>query len=150
MPARALVPEHLFPTAHDDAWAAWNWLSSRVHKLGGDLRRVVVGEDASANLAMDVALLARDERGHRPVYQVLIHPIADTDLSTAFYGETLWARPIGMPAMRWRLRQLTVDGIPEHELRLQLVRCPDLAGIDPLRLEGEALAALHQAGIPVN
>lgn len=157
-----LAPEHGFPAAHDDAWAAWNWLSRQAHRLGGDPRQVAVaGEDAGANLAAYVAVLARDQGGHQPVHQALIHPMADTDLSRPSYGEALRARPIGFAAMRWRLRHLLADGVPEDEPRLQLARRTDLAGlapasivlagIDPLRSEGEALAAaLHQAGVPVN
>ena len=157
-----LAPEHPLSAAHEDAWAAWTWLGDQAHRLGGDPRRVAVaGEDAGANLAAHVALRARDGRGHRPVLQVLIHPIAGTDLSTPSYGETLRARPIGMPAMRWRLRQLFPQGIPEDEPHLQLAGRTDLAGVapasivlaqvDPLRSEGEALAAaLAQAGVPVS
>ena len=156
-----LAPEHGLPSAHEDAWAAWSWLSQQAHRLGGDPRRVAVaGEDAGANLAMHVALRARDERGLRPVHQVLIHPIAGTDLTTPSYGETLRARPIGLAAMRWRLRQLLPQGVPEEVPLLQLADRSDLAGlppttivlarIDPLRSEGEALAAaLEQAGVPV-
>ncbi|MGV8853398.1 MAG: alpha/beta hydrolase [Devosia sp.] len=156
-----LAPEHGLPAAHEDAWAAWTWLGRQAHKLGGDPRRVaVVGEDAGANLAMHVALRARDERGLQPVHQVLIHPMVGTDLSTASYGETLRARPIGLPAMRWRLRQLFPQGVPEQGSLLQLAERGDLAGlpsttvvlarIDPLRSEGEALAAaLEQAKVLV-
>ena len=156
-----LAPEHAWPAAHDDAWTAWLWLGDQAHRLGGDPRRVAVaGEDAGANLALHVALRARDARGHRPVHQGLIHPMAGTDLTTPSYGETLRALPIGMPAMRWRLRQLFADGPPDNEPLLNLARRADLAGlapatiilarIDPLRSEGEALAAaLQRAGVPV-
>ncbi|MCZ4347445.1 alpha/beta hydrolase [Devosia neptuniae] len=156
-----LAPEHGFPAAHDDAWAAWGWLSGQAHRLGGDPRRIAVaGEDAGANLAMHVALKARETRGLRPVQQVLIHPIADTDMSTPSYDEALRTRPIGLPAMRWRFKQLFPDGMPETVPALQLVGRDDLAGlppslivlagIDPLRSEGEALAsALSAAGVAV-
>ena len=156
-----LAPEHALPAAHDDAWAAWNWLGNQAHRLGGDPRRAAVaGEDAGANLAMHVALRARDGHSHRPVHQLLIHPIAGTDLTTPSYGETLRARPVGLAAMRWRLRHLIPDGIPDPGNPLQLVGRADLAGlapvtmvlarIDPLRSEGEALAsALSAAGVAV-
>jgi acetyl esterase/lipase len=156
-----LAPEHAWPSAHEDAWAAWTWLGDQAHRLGGDPRRVaVVGEDAGANLAVHVALRARDGRGHRPIHQALIHPMAGTDFSTPSYAETLRALPIDMPAMRWRLRQVFAGAPPEDEPLLQLASRQDLAGlapasiilaqIDPLRSEGEMLAAaLQQAGVPV-
>tara|TARA_R110002020_G_scaffold255477_1_gene469207 strand:- start:973 stop:2025 length:1053 start_codon:yes stop_codon:yes gene_type:complete len=159
--AYRLAPENPWPSAHDDAWAAWAWLGSQAHRLAGDPRRMAVaGEDAGANLAAHVALRARDGRSHRPLHQILIHPMAGTDLTAPSYGETLRLRLLGMPAMRWRLRQILADGPPESEPLLQLAKRTDLAGlapttiilaqIDPLRSEGQALAeALQQAGVPV-
>ena len=156
-----LAPEHAWPAAHDDAYAAWTWLGNQAHRLAGDPRRVAVaGEDAGANLAVHVALHARDARGNRPVHQLLIHPMAGTDLGTPSYGETLQTQPVGPAAMRWRLRQSFPDGLPEAEPLLGLAARPDLAGLapatiilagmDPLRSEGEALAAaLEAAGVEV-
>lgn len=156
-----LAPEHKFPAAHDDAWTAWKWLAREVRALGGDPRRMAVaGEDAGANLAANIALRARDEHTNRPAHQLLIHPIAGTDPETASYGETLRARPIGAPAMRWLFRHLLDDAAASADPRLDLVHREDLAGvapatiilagIDPLRSEGEALAeALEAAGVAV-
>ena len=157
-----LAPEHRFPAAHDDAWAAWKWLAKQVRELGGDPRRLAVaGEDAGANLAACIALRARDEHTNQPVHQLLIHPIAGGDLETASYGETLRVRPVGLPAMRWRFRHLFEDEAGLADPRINLVGRPDLAGvapatiilagIDPLRSEGEALAeAFENAGVAVN
>ena len=157
-----LAPEHKFPAAHEDAWAAWRWLVEHVRELAGDSKRLALaGEDAGANLAAHVALRARDERGTQPVHQVLVHPIAGNDMTTPSYGETLRARPIGLASMRWRFRQVFGDEAEAGDARINLVAREDwagvapatlvLAGIDPLRSEGEALAdALEQAGVPVN
>jgi acetyl esterase/lipase len=160
--AYRLAPEHRFPAAHDDAWAAWLWLTRQVRELAGDPRRLAVaGEDAGANLAANIALRARDERGVQPVHQVLIHPIAGNDLATPSYGENLRTQPLGLAAMRWRFRHLFAEPAESDDLRIQLAARPDLAGvapativlagIDPLRSEGEALAeALDSAGVAVN
>ena len=157
-----LAPEHKFPAAHDDAWAAWQWLNRQVRELGGDPRRLAVaGEDAGANLAANIALRARDERTNQPVHQLLIHPMAGTDMETPSYGETLRAQPVGLPAMRWRFRHLLDDEAAMADPRLDLVHRDDLAGvapatiiladIDPLRSEGEAFAeALETTGAAVN
>ena len=160
--AYRLAPEHPFPAAHDDAWAAWRWLTENTRDLTGDPRRLAVaGEDAGANLAANVALRAHAEGGVQPVHQLLVHPIAGNDLTTASYGETLRARPIGLPAMRWRFRHSFAEEAASADARINLVTRDDLAGaapatvilagIDPLRSEGEALAeALENAGVPVN
>ena len=160
--AYRLAPEHPFPAAHDDALTAWRFLLAQAHTLGGDPRRLAVaGEDAGANLAAHVALEARKAYGPSPVHQLLIHPIAGTDMTTPSYGEMLRAQPIGLPAMRWRFRQLANDTADLSDPRIDLAQRDDLsgtapatillAGIDPLRSEGEALAeALESAGVPVN
>ncbi|KRA47841.1 alpha/beta hydrolase [Devosia sp. Root635] len=160
--AYRLAPEHQFPAAHDDAWAAWRWLTTEIKTLTGDPQRLAVaGEDAGGNLAANVALRARDEGGAQPVHQLLIHPIAGTNMTTASYGQMLRARPIGLPAMRWRFRQIFSEEAEAGDERINLVARGDwaavasatliLAEIDPLRSEGEALAdALEQAGVAVN
>ena len=157
-----LAPEHRFPAAHDDAWAAWQWLTANAARIGGDPRRLAVaGEDAGGNLAVHVALTARDQHQTQPVHQLLIHPIAGGDLATPSYGEMLRARPIGLPAMRWRYRHLVEEQDMLQDKRIDLVSRDDfsgiapatlvLAGLDPLRSEGEALAEkLESAGVPVN
>ncbi|HTN62180.1 MAG TPA: alpha/beta hydrolase [Devosia sp.] len=154
-----LAPEHKFPAAHEDAYAAWRWLVGHARKLGGDPRRMAVaGEDAGGNLAMNVALRARDEHLTQPVAQLLIHPIAGSDLTRASYGETLRAQPIGMAGMQWRMRHELEDRTQINDPRIDLAARADLAGvapatiilaeIDPLRSEGEALAdALDAAGV---
>lgn len=157
-----LAPEHRLPAAHEDAWAIWQWLMGKVEELTGDPRRIAVaGEDAGANLAMHVALTARAEGQTQPVHQILIHPIAGSDMATASYGEMLRARPIGLPAMRWRYRQLVENQDELKDRHIDLVTRDDLAGVapatlilaglDPLRTEGEMLAeALETAKVPVN
>ncbi|MNT49701.1 alpha/beta hydrolase fold protein [compost metagenome] len=82
-------------------------------------------------------------------------------MTTPSYGETLRARPIGLAAMRWRFRQVFGDEAEAGDARINLVARKDwagvapatiaLAGIDPLRSEGEALAeAMEQAGVKVD
>lgn len=160
--AYRLAPEHKFPAAHEDALTAWTWLTRQVREIGGDPRRIALaGEDAGANLVLNLALRAREQPGAAPVHLLLVHPMAGVDLTTPSYGETLRARPIGQPAMRWRFRHLLDDEAQMADRRLDLVHrddwqglCPTtivLAEIDPLRSEGEALAqALEAAGVAVN
>lgn len=161
-PAYRLAPEHGFPAAHEDAWALWLDAIRQARDWGADPRRLALaGEDAGANLALNLALLARQSGGARPVHQLLIHPMAGTDMTTPSYGETLRARPIGMAGMRWRFRHLLGQSQAEDDRRLALAGRDDLAGlapttillaeIDPLRSEGEALAAaLEAAGVTVS
>ena len=55
-----LAPEHRFPTAVDDAWAAMRWLGAHAGMLGLDAARVAVGGDsAGGTLAAVCAIHAR-------------------------------------------------------------------------------------------
>lgn len=74
-----LAPEHPFPAAVEDAYAAYLWASADGERLGTDPTRVAVGGDsAGGNLAAVVCLLARDEGTQPPAMQLLIYPVADT------------------------------------------------------------------------
>jgi acetyl esterase len=71
-----LAPEHRFPAAIDDVWAAWQWLVSEAQALSVDAQRIAVaGDSAGGNLAAALALMARDRGGVQPRYQVLIYPV---------------------------------------------------------------------------
>src|SRR5205807_9164481 len=73
-----LAPEHKFPAAVDDAWAATRWVVAHAGELGIDGRRVAVaGDSAGGNLAAVVALMARDAGGPAIALQVLIYPVTD-------------------------------------------------------------------------
>jgi len=71
-------PEHRFPAAFEDAWAALYWANQNAISLGGDRARIAVGGDsAGGNLSAAVALHARDNSGPSIVFQLLIYPAVD-------------------------------------------------------------------------
>ncbi len=78
-----LAPEHRFPVAVQDAWAALQWtLQASPHELNLDTARVVVaGDSAGAALAAVAALHARDQ-GWTVRGQVLITPHAAAQADT--------------------------------------------------------------------
>ena len=155
------APEHPFPAAHLDAVAAWQWASETAAEFGGDpLRMAVAGESAGGNLALGVALAARDRGMTPPLHQLLVYPVAGNDLETASYRAHAEAVPLGRQGMEWFLAQaFPIDGQTEDP-RLNVLGRDDLTGlppatvlnaaIDPLLSEGEALAArLTEAGVAV-
>jgi len=69
-----LAPEHPFPAAVEDAYAATQWAADNPDRLASDGTLAVAGDSAGGNLAAVVALLARD-RGEPAVdYQALLYP----------------------------------------------------------------------------
>jgi acetyl esterase/lipase len=73
-----LAPEHPFPAAINDCFAAWTWLQDSTATLGIDPRRTVVaGESAGGGLAACLVQRIRDARAVQPAAQLLLCPMLD-------------------------------------------------------------------------
>ncbi len=153
-----LAPEHRFPAAVEDSFAATRWASENGTALGGDPARIaVVGDSAGGNLAAVVALMARDAGGPAISAQVLAYPVTDgSRFDTASYRDCAEGYLLTAEAMHWFW-----DHYADPEVRADPRASPlladDLSGLppalvmtaeyDPLRDEGEAYAkALEAAG----
>ena len=154
-------PEHKFPAAHQDAFAAYRWVLKNARSLKGEPSKVaVMGESAGGNLAASVSMMARDSSVQLPVYQVLVYPIAGSDVNTPSYQENADAKPLNQPMMQWFFEKYLRSAADGQSPMIDLVHA-DLAGlpaatvitaqIDPLRSEGNELAnRLKSAGAEVD
>jgi acetyl esterase len=155
-------PEHKFPAAVEDSFAALEWVHANAAELGADPQRLGVhGDSAGANLAAVVALIARDA-GRPPLrLQSLVYPVADYTMSTPSYDK--FATGCGIltrEAMAW-FRQHYLRGPADAEdWRASPIKASSLAGVAPaivitaecdvLHDEGRGYAeALRQAGVAV-
>lgn len=69
-----LAPEHTFPTAHDDAFDALQWLAQNAASLGLDANRIAIGGDsAGGTLTASTAIAARDA-GIDLTLQLMFYP----------------------------------------------------------------------------
>jgi acetyl esterase len=154
------APEHKFPAAHDDAFAAYGWVLKNGASLGGDPKRVAVaGESAGGNLAANVAIMARDQREQYPTHVLLIYPIASSSTSSESYAKYADARPLNKAMMGWFTGHYFRSPADARDPRINLVAAkliglPETtiinAEIDPLLSDGEELAKkLKEAEVPV-
>jgi acetyl esterase len=156
-----LAPEHKYPAAVEDAYAAAKYVAEHAAEFGVDANRIAVGGDsAGGNLATVVSLLSRDRGGPRLKFQLLIYPVVDFyDQSPSMqqYSEGHFLTREGMD---W----FTTSYLPNHEAGLEPSASPmnakDFQGLppamiltaecDPLRDQGEAYARkLQSAGVTV-
>ncbi|EGF93488.1 carboxylesterase type B [Asticcacaulis biprosthecium C19] len=156
------APEHKFPAAHDDAFAAYKWVLDNAAGLDGDTSRVaLVGESAGGNLALATAIKARDEGLQAPVRQVLVYPVAGTDMTTPSYRLYANAKPLNKAMMEWFVGHYLNGEQDKLDPRIDPIGQADLKGlpdttlimaeIDPLCSDGEILAQkLKSAGVNVN
>lgn len=155
------APEHTFPAAHDDTWAAYEWVLTNAKSFNGDPMRVALaGESAGGNMAAAIAMSARDGRVQMPVHQLLVYPVANHAFDTPSYQENANAKPLGKAGMQWffgHYLKMPADG---DSPRVSILRAGNLKGlppatiitaqIDPLRSEGAMYAnRLKDAGVDV-
>jgi acetyl esterase len=155
-----LAPEHPFPAAAEDAYAATCYVAAHAKEFGIDASRIAVGGDsAGGNLATVVTLMARERSGPALRYQLLIYPLTDyTDQSPSmqeFDGNFL-----SIPMMDWFADQYVPSATDRRSPYASPMHATDLRGLppamvmtaecDPLRDQGEAYARkLQAAGVPV-
>ncbi|WP_198661796.1 alpha/beta hydrolase [Lewinella sp. IMCC34183] len=154
------APEHVFPTAHEDAFAAYQWIVENTDSLGGDPNRIATaGESAGGNLAVAVSLMARERNVKLPVHILSVYPIADGDTESDSYTKYAKALPLSKPFMAWFFDYYYPNWKTESTPWISLTSA-DLSGlppvtiinaqIDPLESEGGELAKkFEQAGIDV-
>ena len=144
-----LAPEHPYPAAPEDCYAALEWAAHNADALGVDLDRLVVtGGSAGGALSAAVALMARDRGGPAITYQALMIPVLDDRLKTpsirqaeggpgfnAAGAEGMWLHYLGesadrekTPAYAAPARAESLAGLPPTFIQTN--------GRDPLRDEG--------------
>ncbi len=152
-------PEDRFPSAHDDANAAYVFMLQHAETLGGDPTRIAVaGESAGGNLAFNVSLYARDQKLPMPVHELLVYPVASTDLTAPSVVENARAKPLSRASLEWFIKYYGRGPADAMDTRLNLLSVSNLNGlppttiilaqIDPLRSGGESLGdRLKTAGV---
>lgn len=158
-----LAPEHRYPTASDDCFAALQWASANKTTIAGrdDVPLIVAGDSAGGHLSAVMALKARDQGGPEIALQVLVYPVTDADFSTASYTDPSNQLILTREAMVWFWDHYVPDVEQRSDPEASPLRASSFSGLPPavvltaehdvLRDEGEAYARkLEEAGVPVD
>jgi acetyl esterase len=153
-----LAPEHTFPAAPEDCYAATAWAAENIGQYGGDGSRLAVaGDSAGGNLAAAVSQMARDRGGPAIAFQLLVYPAVDARMTHASITENGDGYLLTKGFMEWFYgHYFDNEADADHPLASP-IKAASLSGLppaliltaefDPLRDEGEAYAeALTAAG----
>ena len=154
------APEHPFPAAVEDSYAATEWVAANPGEVGGTGQVAVMGDSAGGTLATVVSLLARDRDGPDIAHQTLVYPAVEPGRDRPSWDENLGAGYLTAADFDWF--GACYYGSDLHDANpyaypMAAASHADLppatvvtAGFDPLRDEGTAYAdALADAGVPV-
>jgi acetyl esterase len=157
-----LAPEHRYPVAVDDSYAALEWVAAHLDDIAGSQVPIVVGGDsAGGNLSAIVAQRSRDRRGPPIAFQALVYPVTDADLDNASYTAEENQLMLSRDSMVWFWDHYLPDEARRSETDASPLQAKDFAGLPPaivltaeydvLRDEGEAYAdRLQEAGVPTD
>ena len=156
-----LAPEHPFPAAFEDSYAAVEWVFARASTLEIDPARIgVAGDSAGGGLAAAVCQRASQEGGPTIALQLLLCPVLDLasksqsrrDLATGYF--------LDQATLDWMIKHYCLRDLDLTDPRLSPLRAKEFSGqppthvhtaeFDPLRCEGRAYAdRLERAGVDV-
>lgn len=153
-----LAPEHPYPAAAEDCYAATVWTANNAASINADPSRIAVaGDSAGGNLAAVVSQMARDRKGPRIAMQVLVYPVTDAGFDTPSYRDNAEGYLLTRDSMHWFWDHYCPKAADRAHPYAAPARAQDLTNLppaliltaefDPLRDEGEAYGArLTQAG----
>ena len=156
-----LAPEHKFPAAPEDCYAATQWVARHAAEINAIPDKIAIGGDsAGGNLTAVVAQMVRDQAGPRLALQLLIYPATDFTFDGPSIHENAKDYFLTIDDMNWFMNYyLNSDADKKNPLASPL-QSANLRGLpaalvitaeyDPLRDEGEAYGKrLKEAGVPV-
>jgi acetyl esterase len=156
-----MAPEHRFPTAVHDCFAATQWVAENAGSLDVDASRLALcGDSAGGNLSAVVSQMARDAGGPVVSYTALIYPAVDMTRKGGSLDENASGYFLETDGMEWFMNHYLTDA-EKADTKASPLLHSSLAGLpdcfvatceyDPLRDEGEAYAdALRANGVHVD
>ncbi|MGS2737927.1 alpha/beta hydrolase [Sinomicrobium sp. M5D2P17] len=144
------TPDAQFPVAINQAYAATTWVAEHGNEIGVDGSRLAVaGNSVGGNMSTVVALMAKENKGPKLAFQLLLWPLVDSDTNRPSYKKYAQGRFLTTPIMEWMWDMY----IPNPEERLQKYVSPvnatleELKGLPPALIQVAENDILYDEGV---
>ena len=143
-----LSPEHKFPAAIDDAYAALVWIEANATTLGVDANRIAVGGDsAGGQLAAAVCQIAREKNDPKIAFQLLMFPVTQMDSETPSLNEYAVGYFLEKKTLEWFYGSYLPEGVDKSQPKISPLRAKDLASLPPAYIMLGGYDPLHDEGL---
>lgn len=156
-----LAPEHKFPAAVDDAYAALAFVEANAMELGVDANRLAVGGDSAGGaLAAVMAQMAKEKGGPGLAFQLLLFPVTQIGGETNSLRDFAEGHFLERAGLEWFFEAYLPKDADRNDPRISPLSAGSFSGLppaylmtaecDPLHDEGVRYAdVLREAGVPV-
>ncbi|HEU5227638.1 MAG TPA: alpha/beta hydrolase [Ktedonobacteraceae bacterium] len=156
-----LAPEHKFPAAPEDCFAATKWVAENAAAINGDPTRIAIGGDsAGGNLTAVITQMARDQGGPAIIFQLMNCPCTDFSMTAPSIERNGEGCGLDKADMIWFMNHYLNNESERKDPLASPLLAADLSGLPPALIitseydllcdEGEAYGhRLKEAGVPV-
>ncbi len=143
-------PEAQYPVAINEAYAATKWVAANGKEIGVDGSRLAVaGNSVGGNMAAVVSLMAKDKKGPKISFQLLLWPVTDATFSQPSYTSFAQGRFLTTPLMQWMWNQYTTNPTERKSIYASPLQASieQLKGLPPALVQVAENDILHDEGV---
>ena len=143
-----LAPEHKYPAALDDAFAALKWVAGNAAEIGVDANRIAVGGDSAGGaLAAEVAQLAKASGKLALAAQMLLFPVTQVGEETASLREFAVGYFLDRETLDWFYASYLTPEADRNDPKISPLRAKDVSGLPPAYVMLGGYDPLHDEGM---
>ncbi len=143
-------PEAQYPVAINEAYAATKWVATHGKEIGVDGSRLAVaGNSVGGNMAAVVSLMAKDKKGPKISFQLLLWPVTDATFSQPSYTSFAEGRFLTTLLMQWMWNQYTTNPTERKNIYASPLQATieQLKGLPPALVQVAENDILHDEGV---
>ncbi|HTP77385.1 MAG TPA: alpha/beta hydrolase [Rhizomicrobium sp.] len=143
-----LGPEHKYPAAIDDSFAALSWVSANAASIGVDANRIAVGGDSAGGaLAAEVAQLAKAKGGIDVACQMLLFPVTHIGAKTKSLSDFQAGYFLEKETLDWFYDCYLPANADKNDPKISPLLAKDVSGLPPAYVMLGGFDPLHDEGL---